>query len=255
MDNDFYGWQAESPNYYNDFCLRASVDDQVFKSFRSNKTYQKITAFNCEIVSQPYRSWLANRPEVGIMDLDYFGGPSLLKNGKSFCSLRYSVTTQVMEDYGLLRDGMKICEIGGGWGGQALAISKKYKVDRYRIYDLFGPSQLQKKILDEYADNIKEAECGTLAYHDDCEKYDLVISNYALSELDTEFVKVYADKVISRADTGYFEMTLQRGNPKCPQVPQMKQILTDVFGDKAQFYPNQFTIPRYNDCTFVAVCK
>lgn len=98
----------------------------------------------------------------------------------------------IVKNFGSL-DGMRICEIGGGYGGQAKAILDVYKPASYRIIDLLEVCKLQSRYL-----------LGTivtpspLLYNED---YDLVISNYALSEIPDN--KLYIDEVVKRSKHGY----------------------------------------------------
>jgi len=91
-------------------------------------------------------------------------------------------------------DGMRICEIGGGYGGQCKAVFEKYKPLHYHIIDLPEVCRLQRRYLGDmqgYACSTGPVGCS----------YDLVISNYALSEIPDN--KLYIDEVLRRSTHGY----------------------------------------------------
>lgn len=88
-------------------------------------------------------------------------------------------------------DGMFICEIGGGYGGLAKAIFDTYAPRVYDIIDLPEPGALAKR----YEPRVNVYTKPTR------HQYDLVISNYALSEIIDN--KLYIDKVLRRSKHGY----------------------------------------------------
>lgn len=87
----------------------------------------------------------------------------------------------------------RVCEIGGGYGRLAEMIYDKFKPACYHIIDLPEVCDLQCRYLSG-----KPIECFTEPKDED---YDLVISNYALSEILDN--KPYIDKVLSRSKHGY----------------------------------------------------
>lgn len=90
-------------------------------------------------------------------------------------------------------DGLRICEIGGGYGGQAKAIFDAYSPLLYHIIDLPEVCELQKRYLIGLP-----VECFTEPTGQD---YDLVISNYALSEIVGN--NPYIDSIVTKCKHGY----------------------------------------------------
>lgn len=89
-------------------------------------------------------------------------------------------------------DGLRICEIGGGYGAMAMLISK-CRPECYHIIDLPEVCELQNRYLDG-----SSVECLT---EPTGQFYDLCISNYALSEIVDN--KLYIDEVLKRSKHGY----------------------------------------------------
>ena len=116
-------------------------------------------------------------------------------------SIRYlKVLCQLIELFGPL-DDMRISEIGVGFGGQAHAIVANQNLKSYTLYDLPPVLDLTKKFLKNLADisNLKFID----GRNPEPTKSNLVISNYAFSELTRELQTMYLDKVISNAEMGY----------------------------------------------------
>lgn len=126
---------------------------------------------------------------------DLYGNPYLyeyiLEGGYfSPSTLQYiGVLSNLITKFGSL-DGMRIVEIGGGYGGQCRTIMDVFKPECYTIIDLPEVCELQRKYC--------AAKCQSLIYN---ESYDLVISNYALSEIPDN--KQYIDGVLRKSTHGY----------------------------------------------------
>ena len=98
----------------------------------------------------------------------------------------------------------KIVEIGGGYGGLCKTISCLCDFGEYHIYDIEPASKLQQKYLKEF-----KIEIIPHNVPEKLEDIDLVISNYAYSELNEELQDLYYNNVIKNAKKVY--MILNRG--------------------------------------------
>ncbi len=101
---------------------------------------------------------------------------------------------------------MSIAEIGGGFGGQAAVLRKLSGFKSYTIYDLPEVHQLQSKFLkannselDIFYKDGRSAPSGN---------FDLVISNYAVSELKRELQVAYFENVLKSSTCGYLTWNL-----------------------------------------------
>lgn len=88
---------------------------------------------------------------------------------------------------------MRIVEIGVGYGGQCKIISDLYEFESYTLVDLPSCLPLAKKYLDHF--EVRNIICSTLDELDKKNQYDLVISNYAFSEITRGLQDDYIDKV------------------------------------------------------------
>ena len=103
------------------------------------------------------------------------------------------VLSNLITHFGSL-DNLRIVEIGGGYGGQARTILDVYKPACYHIIDLYEVTLLQSRYL-------KEFDCVDCFTQPTGEEYDLVISNYALSEIKDN--DEYMKQVVMKSKHGY----------------------------------------------------
>lgn len=117
-------------------------------------------------------------------------------------TLRY---VKVLVDVLTLFDATKIrtvTEIGGGYGGQCRILMNFLPIARYNLVDLPEALALAEKFLTalDAAGNVRYLD-GTHLYND--APCDLVISDYAFSELSKSAQEVYLEKILSKARAGY----------------------------------------------------
>ncbi len=104
-----------------------------------------------------------------------------------------------------------IAEIGIGFGGQAAVTIESINPRSFTFYDLPQVARLGKKFLTEVGidlSKIKSANIERLVSAD----YDLVISNYAFSELPRDTQLDYVKSVLARSKRGYLTMNSGRSN-------------------------------------------
>jgi len=202
------------------FCLRAVADDELFNNFKRNEIYNDILEHVSFQQGNLYLKHIIkrNRGLIGIIKLlkcyknlkkfkknDIIGNPKVYKypivGYISPTTLRYISIMLELEDYFGSLEGLNICEIGGGYGGQYKIIDSYFKINTYTIIDLEPSLLLTKKFLSNYKLNSKiefvkpdELKNST---------FDLVISNYAFSELNKISQDDYIHKVINFSNCGF----------------------------------------------------
>ena len=152
---------------------------------------------------------------------DFYGNPVMHRYGQkrfSTSTLQYiGVLANLIRFFGSL-DGLRIVEIGGGYGGQCRTIMDIYKPELYHIIDLPEVCELQKKY------------CGASCFTEPIGlEYDLVISNYALSEIDDN--KLYIDKVLRKSKHGYITC-----NTNKVKIDWTHSVYPDVEGERETNY-------------------
>ena len=193
----------------------AAHDDIIFAKFRSNRKYRLILEHVTHKLGDKYLSELKNdefkiKETLGrIRNIDLMGGPiryRFSEIGKvSPTTIRYMfVHNELVKLFGDM-DGFKVVEIGGGFGGQAAVSKALNSTLEWHIYDLPTVSKLQQKFLER---------CGikSVSFHSGLEieesKGDLLISNYALSEVSRDLQLEYMNKVVLNCSRGYMAWNL-----------------------------------------------
>jgi len=100
-------------------------------------------------------------------------------------------------------EGWDVAEIGGGYGGQALALHLAMpRLRSYTIFDLPVVGQLQKRFLNHFPNAARKT---IFASSDDLrgQHFDLCLSNFAYSELSEELRKLYMEGLFAHCDRGF----------------------------------------------------
>jgi putative sugar O-methyltransferase len=98
-------------------------------------------------------------------------------------------------------DNLSLCEIGVGYGGQCRILNAYYKISAYCLVDIKPALSLAQRFLDNYI--IQSVLTYKTMNELDYKGYDLVISNYAFTELPRAIQDIYLNKVILTSKRGY----------------------------------------------------
>lgn len=201
---------------YPEFCLRAATDNEVFKAFRRSPEYTSI------VETVPYKNGkeylkIAFEQTPGIKRyVDKFASSELIGNPEVFpyrtswlspkisfspTTLRYiKVLSDLMFLFGNLND-TRIVEIGGGYGGQCKIICDVFDIQEYVLVDLSPCLKLSQRYLSSLqVENVIYKTSEDLASGF---KSDLVISNYAFSEIRRDIQDFYLDQILKTSPRGY----------------------------------------------------
>ena len=196
---------------YPEFCDLAVKDDLLFSNFRRNPIYNYALEHDSAEQGLEYLAVaqkLKNLPnhieefkkndQVGNPVVSTYGGIGEI----SPTTTRYiKILSDLQQEFGTL-DNLNICEIGVGYGGLCRIIDSYFQVKSYCLVDLESVLKLARKYLKHFQINtsLTSKPMELLAADD---KYDLVISNYAFTELRTEIQNVYLEKIILKSRRGY----------------------------------------------------
>jgi hypothetical protein len=258
IETNLLGWSNKNSTKENYFkiCELIATNDEYFKVFKKNKNYTPILEHVDYNLGNQYLNIILNDYNESILgkvldrledikENDRLGSPTVFNYPTvgviSPTTLRYiKVLMDILKlDFDL--NGKSVVEIGGGYGGQALVLSKFFEFENYTILDLKTASMVQKRYLLEAGFS---ANTGTI---DDFEErnYDFVISNYAFSEISKTYQDVYLDRVIRRSSSGYFQINPDAS--ECYNHIEIREIFSSF--PNAQFlsdypmdkrYPNNF---------------
>lgn len=225
---------------FRDLCRLAARNDDVFATFRTHPAMTQIVEHVDLKQGEQYLSKLREHaPDLltskvlkrlrrsdqlgGGRAVSFSGGVELSPN-----TLRYAwVHARLRHHFGGGKDrgwaaGWKVCEIGGGYGGQAaLTLLLEPQIKEYVLYDQPEPAALADRFLEAVVSrqSVKgsrtkaavrtigalEAEIESVRpAAQDGGPCDLVFSNYAISELSVSLQWEYAQRLILDSKRGYF---------------------------------------------------
>lgn len=195
-------------------CKKAATDDNSFASFKRDKDFQVILEHISVGEGQYYadntknKFWLDSKPILdSFKENDYYGGADVHDyEGYGFISpstVRYiknvSDIASWLDDY----EPQKIVEIGGGYGGLCKTVSCIYNFESYTFIDQPEVNMLSARYLSEFPEISKKVNHFSCYDFPEIKDIDLLISNYAVSELSLDSQKEYYDKVIKNATAVY----------------------------------------------------
>lgn len=199
---------SDTPHYLS-VCKLACDNSRVFSKFKSNRDYRKILEHVTYEQGLEYLEIIERDP----FSLKVLEGKSYLEVGKPFkyrykkygrlspTYLRYlKITGEIYSLFGNL-SSFKIAEIGVGAGGLCEQILSSFDVHQYDLFDLPDVLTLAVKCLSQ--SNIADRVNPRYNSSSSIAKYDLVISNYAFSELTREVQMHYLNEVILKSKHGY----------------------------------------------------
>jgi hypothetical protein len=192
---------------YVDFCRLAVENDEVFRKFRSCKQYREILEhvtydLGWKYLDEALRNGLSLK-EVTMLTQENIGSPprfTFKEIGKiSPTQLRYAkVLSEIEVLFGHLTE-LNIAEIGVGYGGQAAQTLLRHKVNSYLLIDLPPVTELAVKFIQ----NRVNVDPAILTREIASSEIDLLISNYAFSELTRVIQEHYFKKYILESKRGY----------------------------------------------------
>lgn len=198
------------------FVESALADHEIFTHFKQNATYQEILEHTSEEQGRQYLKIIAEQTPHFMNMLDSFsvndmvGGANVIQFTEncrlSPSTLRYvKVASDLTHLFGANLEAAHVAEVGVGYGGQRLVLDQLYRFRSYDMFDLPPVLGLVSKYLESHLLQ-SSYQARTLNTHDGEKSYDLVISNYAFSELPAVVQRIYVEKVLKKASRGYLTM-------------------------------------------------
>ena len=203
------------------FVRSALEDRRVFAKFRRHPSYTHVLEHVTKEQGRRYLSAIESQsPELlnsmeEFQENDLVGDPfthTYAKIGRiSPTTLRYVKVASDLRRYFGESLGEKIVEIGGGYGGQLLILDRVFNFREYHMYDLAPVLGLVSRYLESYI--LKGSyTTSTLNQCSGDDHFDLVISNYAFSELPSQLQLMYIEKILSKCAKGYITMNSGLGD-------------------------------------------
>lgn len=241
-------------NEYRDFCKSVVENTELFEQFRNDPSYCVIVENVTREQGAAYLYYIKKHMKDFDLYRDKFqlsdkiGNPKLEDYGEdgiwSPTTLRYvKVLAEINEYFGPLED-FAIVEIGGGYGGQYKIINDYSKIEYYDIYDLKETNMLISKFLSYFELSSLLSEELSLP-----SSFDLVISNYAFSEISYDMQKKYMSYVFDNCNRGYITYN------NISNAHNIDSITSEEFKDyvklRGGFCIEEF--PKTNEDNFIAI--
>ena len=190
------------------FCNFVSIDDQAFQKFRRYMVLHDVLEHVTFQTANLYLEMIKPRFEVSEIshlarNFDQIGDPfefNFKSVGKaSSLFFRY---LKVASDIKILFGDKfnSVAEIGVGFGGQIQLLNQLVSVDEYHLFDLPSVQKMATKYLN--LNQIWKINSDILQSKPEND-YDLIISNFAFSELKRVHQEQYFSQVIERSRCGY----------------------------------------------------
>lgn len=229
-----YRSDSDSGSYVS-LAERAARDFRVFETFKQHPDYTRILEHLTEPQGRAYLHAIrSDAPDLlaRVEDFkvnDWIGSPARFEyEGIGLISpttLRYiKVASDLRQFFGELKD-FRLAEIGVGYGGQMLVLDRVTPSKMHELFDLPPVLALVSRYLESHLlEGAYRAQ--TLNTCSGIERYDLVFSNYAFSELPASVQRKYIEKVLSKSDRGY--LTMNSGRDLTSKRSQGKLSIADL---------------------------
>jgi len=197
------------------FVRKAISNYKLFINFKRHPSYQAILEHVNKEDGEKYLEIIKNQSPSLLRNIDNYKANDLIGNpikhiypeiGEiSPTTLRYLKVTSDLSRLFNNCLGEKVVEIGVGYGGQLLINDRTFDIKEYHLFDLPPVLILVSQYLESFILNCAY-KINTLNQSNGEQEFDLVISNYAFSELPEQLQRVYIKKVLSKSKKGYLTM-------------------------------------------------
>lgn len=193
---------------YREVCRSFASDDLAFSTFKQNPIYTAILEHTTKQQALQYIEYIKSSKldlsKIGILKSnDEQGSPTIeiygdeTFDGISPSTIRYiKVLSEIVDIFGHL-DGMNVVEIGVGYGGQCKILNDYFDIKSYQLVDLPEVLYLSEKYLSKYGyEDITFSDKNK-------DKYDFLISNYAITECSKDVQINYINNFVNKSRHGY----------------------------------------------------
>lgn len=238
---------------YPNVCLQASNNFRYFNNFRRNQIYNEILEHVSEQQGEEYLDIIKKDADIfsqmgELKENDKYGNPRVFyypSVGKiSPTTLRYIKVLAALKTLFGTMDNLNICEIGVGYGGQCRIINSYFKPETYCLIDIKPALMLTQRFLNNYTIH------SSLTYRTMNElkkkEYDLLISNYAFTELPRPIQDIYLEKSILCSKMGY--ITYNEITPPEFKSYKKEELLNIIPNSEIR---DEIPLTHFNNCIIV----
>lgn len=219
-----HGWIAAPDDVlgsYAQSCFDCASDESKFKNFKKDSGYRTIVEgapklffdYYVEAIKshENYKTFKDNLEKFRVNDTignpDTYVDPEIGEFSGSTLKFAFNAIDilEFIKTQGNESEIKNIVEIGGGYGGLCLILSRLVDWDQYTLIDLPETCLLVDKYLSNFPDikdKVKTIPCDRVD-KENFSKIDLAIAINSLSECDLETQLNYFDKIISKSKFSY----------------------------------------------------
>ena len=219
--NSADGLSDSQASFYVEQVRKLLGDEALLSNFRRKYDYREILEHVSFSLGKQYLDLIKSSMPDSYNQLllenlrnDSFGNPYRYKYSEKLCisptTLRYIYTAIDIERTIGLGRNESVVEIGVGYGGQAAVLESLYEVSNYDAFDLPEVISLANIYLKKINSRIRFDSRDIHRAQD--KAWDIVISNYAFSELNKDLQVRYLDTILSKTSRGYMIMNSGRLN-------------------------------------------
>lgn len=207
-------WEISNDiNQYLYACKLAATDESFFNRFKQDGRYRQILEHvSLDEAVQYTKEFAVPTSEVlkhldKFKENDLYGSPDLYEFdllGKiSPTTIRYIKNTfDIVKNFDI-SSIKNIVEIGGGYGGLCKTLSSVIEFDNYILFDLMEANLLSKKYISNFSELKDKVQSFTLDELKEIDGVDLLISNYAFSEVSLDIQESYYNNIILKSKNIY----------------------------------------------------
>jgi putative sugar O-methyltransferase len=234
-------------------CEQAVNNDKVFAIFKSLPSYTEVLEHTSFEQGQTYLQCIQRDNPHLLEKIELFKTNDLYGNTKKMTypgigaispsTLRYIKVLSDLIRYFKDLSQFKIAEIGVGYGGQCKIIQDYFTIQQYTLIDLPIILKLAEKYLTKFS--LPVGEFKTMEELPG-QEYDLVISNYAFTEIDSSIQEIYVQKVIQHSQHGYMTCNFISESHGIKSLSKMKlqqlKPQTKIYPEEPLTHPNNFIL-------------
>jgi putative sugar O-methyltransferase len=246
---------SEENGLYTSEVRKILLSHKKFRNFKRNFNYNVVLEHVSKEQGEKYLEVLRSRNDEVLAEslnslllIDSIGNPRKYKYYEGFLSpttLRYvKVASDLKRLFGT--ELKFVAEIGCGYGGQTLASMLLNNYSDFTLFDIDDVNKLVSRYLNNF---ILDGSfiTTTLNEFEANKTFDLVISNYAFSELPQQLQEKYIKKVILNSKRGYLTMNSGYYEEDYGNKMSLQEIRTyipdlEVYAEEPKTWPNNYII-------------
>lgn len=251
---------------YVDAVTAATTDNNSFVNFRQDGNIRQVI----DIMEKTALDYKRMIPESFLSDNwdeiskgDMVGSPNRRiaidkKRSLSTTTCRYAWNFYDMQQENLIHDDQHVVEIGGGFGGLCRMINSLSTPASYTIIDIPEVLKLARRYCE--ASGIDMSRVSTIPCTEVKEiRCDLLISNYAFTELDRIEQESYLKNIIDDATNGYitFNSNAAHKNKQyslLELIARLEENHTHVVQRNEEIYKSKNVVITWTDVNASSIC-